>query len=185
MLRLRLEAPWRGHPITQPSQALISSSKWFFLMVWILFFLPTALAQIEVVEFENAEIEADYHALIDELRCPKCRNQNLAESNAPIAVDLRTKVHQLLHEGATPQEVRQYMIDRYGDSVTYQPPLKWQTILLWILPWLVIITVIIMMIRRHGRGALDDPDAHEIANEMKDERDDEIQNQDHPDEGKR
>lgn len=90
-------------------------------------------------EFANAERAATFKALTQELRCPKCQNQNIADSDAIVAKDLRDKVLVLVNEGKSKQEVIDYMIDRYGYFVHYQPPVTPATIVLWVLPVLIVI----------------------------------------------
>ncbi|TLX45882.1 cytochrome c-type biogenesis protein CcmH [Pseudoalteromonas phenolica] len=90
-------------------------------------------------EFANAERAATFKALTQELRCPKCQNQNIADSDAIVAKDLRDKVLVLVNEGKSKQEVIDYMVDRYGYFVHYQPPVTSATIVLWVLPVLIVI----------------------------------------------
>jgi len=98
--------------------------------------VPAAAAgQVEVHEFPDAAIEARYRALIDEFRCPKCLNTNLSGSDAPIAQDLRRTVHRLVVEqGYSDQQVRDFLQERYGDFVLYDPPFKPGTWALWLAP---------------------------------------------------
>ena len=77
----------------------------------------TALAVIETYEFSDPQLEERYQDLSGELRCPKCQNQNIADSNAPIAQDLRKLLHQQLDTGASDDESLQYMVARYGEFV--------------------------------------------------------------------
>lgn len=105
----------------------------------ILFFLLLSTnlataAPVEFNQFDNPQQEADYQALIQELRCPQCQNNNIADSNATIATDMRHKTLELLKQGKNKQEVVDYMIERYGNFVTYDPPLTPATLLLWALP---------------------------------------------------
>ncbi|NTS76360.1 cytochrome c-type biogenesis protein CcmH [Catenovulum sp. SM1970] len=91
----------------------------------------------EVVEhypFQSKDKEAMFLQLTKELRCPKCQNQNIADSNAGVAMDLKNKTYQLVQEGKSKQDVIDYMIQRYGNFVHYQPPMNWLTIWLWLLP---------------------------------------------------
>ncbi|MFV2090505.1 MAG: cytochrome c-type biogenesis protein [Pseudomonadales bacterium] len=91
--------------------------------------------QVDVYEFPNPDLEARYRALIDEFRCPKCLNTNLAGSDAPIAADLRKTVHRLLvQEAFEDQQIRDFLQARYGDFVLYDPPFKPGTWALWLLP---------------------------------------------------
>lgn len=107
----------------------------------LLFIFSTAVATaapVEIHQFDNPQQEADYRALIQELRCPQCQNNNIADSNATISTDMRAKTLELLKEGKSKSEVVDYMIERYGNFVTYNPPITPVTVLLWILPLLLI-----------------------------------------------
>lgn len=95
-------------------------------------------APVELHQFDNPKQEADYRALIQELRCPQCQNNNIADSNATIATDMRNKTLELLKEGKNKGEVVDYMIERYGNFVTYDPPMTPATLMLWILPLILI-----------------------------------------------
>jgi len=97
----------------------------------MLFMLSFPLqAKIETLKFANEQMEKDYKVLIHELRCLVCQNQNLADSNAELAQDLRRQVIELLEQGSSRDEVVTYMVARYGDFVMYRPPLKTTTYLL-------------------------------------------------------
>jgi len=95
--------------------------------------------QIEFHSFENPQRERLYLDLIAELRCVKCQNQNLAESNAELASDMREKTYQMVVEGKSREDVVSYMTARYGDFVLYKPPFKAKTLLLWIGPPLLLL----------------------------------------------
>ena len=84
--------------------------------------------------FDNAEDQARFAQLAEDLRCPKCQNQNLADSNAPVAADMRDKVYELLQDGKSDDEVVGYLVARYGDFVRYNPPVRLDTLLLWASP---------------------------------------------------
>ena len=104
--------------------------------LWI---APLALAVIETYEFSSPELELRYHQLSQELRCPKCQNQNIADSNAPIARDLRVVLYEQLEQGATDDEILAFMVARYGEFVRYRPGVDRNTILLWAAPVLLLI----------------------------------------------
>ena len=104
--------------------------------LWI---APVALAVIETYEFSSAELELRYHQLSQELRCPKCQNQNIADSNAPIARDLRVVLYEQLEQGATDDEILAFMVARYGEFVRYRPGIDRHTILLWAAPGVLLI----------------------------------------------
>ncbi len=99
-----------------------------------------AASTVEVHEFNDPAMEARYYGLIDELRCPKCQNTNLAGSDAPIARDLRATVYRLLvEEQQTDTQIRDYLVARYGDFVLYDPPFNAGTAALWLLPLLALL----------------------------------------------
>lgn len=100
-------------------------------------------AAIEVYEFDSVQQEAQYRGLIEELRCPKCQNQNLASSDAPIAQDLKQKTYNLVKDGRSDSEIRDYMQERYGDFISYKPPLRPSTWILWLFPPLLLIVLIV------------------------------------------
>ena len=109
--------------------------------------LATA-APVEFNQFDNPQQEADYKTLIAELRCPQCQNNNIADSNATIATDMRAKTLELLKQGKSKDEVVSYMIERYGNFVTYNPPITPATILLWVMPVLLILFGIVIVLSR-------------------------------------
>ncbi|WP_299696378.1 cytochrome c-type biogenesis protein [Hydrocarboniphaga sp.] len=96
-----------------------------------------------------------YQQLISQLRCLVCQNQTIADSTAPLALDLREQVHRQIAEGRSDAQIRQYMTDRYGDFVLYKPQLKPRTILLWFGPFvllaLALITAVIFTRRSRRR----------------------------------
>ena len=108
----------------------------------------TGFAAIDALNFQSARQEEDYHTLTQELRCPQCQNNNIADSNAQIAVDMRAKVFELLQEGKTKRDVVNYMVERYGHFVTYNPPLTPATLLLWILPCAFVVSGAWFVMRR-------------------------------------
>ncbi len=126
----------------------------------LLLFTPHLQAAIDSYEFESTQVEADYYKLISELRCLVCQNQNLAGSNADLAKDLRRQTYEMLTQGNTPDQVVQYMIDRYGDFVLYRPRLKKDTLLLWFGPFVLLVLVLWLVIRAmRKKQKLAPPDA--------------------------
>lgn len=118
-------------------------------LLTLLLLLPAlSLAAIEIQQFDNAQQEADYRSLIQELRCPQCQNNNIADSNATISADMREKTLELLKQGKTKQEVVNYMIERYGNFVTYDPPLTPATVLLWLTPLFLILIGFVLLAKR-------------------------------------
>ena len=86
-------------------------------------------------DFASPEHEQRYRTLLDELRCLVCQNQNIAESNADLASDLRREVYRMVEEGRSADEITEFMVARYGDFVLYRPPLRSGTVLLWAGPF--------------------------------------------------
>jgi cytochrome c-type biogenesis protein CcmH len=116
-------------------------------------------AVIEIAPLSSAELEARYRDLIEELRCPKCQNQNLADSNSPISADLREQVRVLLEEGKTDDEVIEYLVHRYGEFVRYRPAVKENTWALWFGPLILLmvcLAVVVFIIRNQRRAVIED-----------------------------
>ena len=105
-----------------------------------LWLAPVVMAVIETYEFSDPDLELRYHQLSQELRCPQCQNQNIADSNAPIARDLRVVLYEHLEQGATNDEILAFMVARYGEFVRYRPGVDRNTVLLWAAPWLLLLS---------------------------------------------
>lgn len=110
-----------------------------------------ALAAIDVYTFDSDAQEQTFRELTKELRCPKCQNQDIADSNAGLAKDLRDKTYQMVREGKDKQEVVDYMVARYGNFILYNPPLMASTLILWLGPLLVIVIGVVMAVVRSRR----------------------------------
>lgn len=106
----------------------------YLSIVFLLILSGIACAGVEFREFANPEQQAAYENLTSELRCLVCQNQTIADSNAELAADLRRQVYEMLQQGKSKQDIAQFMTDRYGDFVLYNPPFKLKTGLLWIGP---------------------------------------------------
>ena len=98
-----------------------------------------AHAAIEVYEFDNLAQEQQFKELSHTLRCPKCQNNTISDSNAELAQDLRHKVYEMTKEGKSKDEIVDYMIARYGNFVTYNPPFTVATAILWLGPLAVVL----------------------------------------------
>ena len=104
-------------------------------------------------------LEARMLEITGELRCLVCQNQTIADSHADLAVDLRQQVREMLQRGQTPEQIRRYMTDRYGDFILYRPPLKATTAALWLGPGLLLaiaLAALALVIRRRSRLADDE-----------------------------
>src|SRR5262245_34970956 len=140
-------------PTRTPRSLAIASPVIVLLVALLVAQLVGAAGAIEAFEFADVTQEHRYQQLVAELRCPKCLNTNLAGSDAPIAEDLRREVHRLITSGASDDDVRAYLQQRYGDFVLYDPPLRPGTAVLWGLPFvlLIVAAVVIGIILRRGR----------------------------------
>ena len=96
-------------------------------------------APMDAFEFENEAQEKTFRKLSDELRCLVCQNQSIADSNADLAKDLRTEIHGMLQQGKSEDQIKEFMVDRYGDYVLYEPPFEPMTWLLWFGPMVIFI----------------------------------------------
>lgn len=123
-----------------------------FLALFLLLSTP-ALAGIDAYEFQTPEQEQQYRRLVEELRCPKCQNQNLAGSDALVAQDLKERTYRLVMEGKSDDEIIDHMVERYGDFITYRPPLRAGTALLWAGPFLLLLVVAVILVWRVRRPA--------------------------------
>jgi len=104
----------------------------------------------------DPKVEARLKSIAHELRCLVCQNQTIADSDAPLAVDLRQQVRGMIREGKSDEEIRGYMTDRYGDFVLYKPPFNAVTAVLWVGPALLIVggfSALFVMLRRRRQTA--------------------------------
>ena len=124
------------------------------LLLAVLLLLPTvsAWAVVETRQFENELERVRFESLAAELRCPKCQNQNLLDSDAPIALDLRNVLHEQLRDGRSDDEIMRYMTDRYGEFVRYRPDWHGPALLIWLLP-LILLMLAAWVVWRQVRRA--------------------------------
>ena len=125
--------------------------RWFAAVVLGLSLSGVAHAAIDTYEFAKDGDRERFRELTKELRCPKCQNQDIADSNAPIAADLRKEIFRMLGEGKDNQQIIDFMVDRYGDFVRYKPALTGKTELLWFGPAGLLlggVVVIALIVRR-------------------------------------
>ncbi|MBJ3814974.1 cytochrome c-type biogenesis protein CcmH [Shimwellia pseudoproteus] len=127
-----------------------------------------ALAVIDTWQFRTPAEEQTFREITSQLRCPKCQNNSIADSDAMIAADMRAKVYQLLQQGKSKQQIIDYMVARYGNFVSYNPPLTPGTLALWAVPLLFIfagIGAVIITARRRAQTqlTLDDAERQRLA----------------------
>ncbi|WP_217474633.1 cytochrome c-type biogenesis protein [Stutzerimonas stutzeri] len=117
-----------------------------------------AQAAIDAYEFNTDAERERYRTLVEELRCPKCQNQNIADSNAPIATDLRREIYRMVEEGQSNEQIVDYLVARYGDFVRYKPPVNAKTLVLWYGPYALLVLglgVLVFILMRRRRAASD------------------------------
>ena len=113
-----------------------------------------AFGQASEVAHPDARVEVRLKGLAEELRCLVCQNQTIADSNAPLALDLRNQIREQVSQGRSDEQIRAYMVERYGDFVLYRPPFKAATAILWIGPFALLalgIAIAIVIARRRAR----------------------------------
>ncbi|MDC0948198.1 cytochrome c-type biogenesis protein CcmH [Gammaproteobacteria bacterium] len=144
----------------------------------IVFMLMSAIggaqAAIEIRQFPDAASEAQYRELIAELRCLVCQNNNLADSDAGLALDLRERVYAMTIEGQDREQIVDFMVERYGDFVLYRPPFSARTVLLWAGPGLLLLIGLFIVFRfaRRARDTspADDGDSTQRARDLLDDK---------------
>ncbi|MGL6042175.1 MAG: cytochrome c-type biogenesis protein [Deefgea sp.] len=134
------------------------------LFLFLILCLPIATqAKTAALAASNPIAEARLVELSAELRCLVCQNESLASSQAPLAEDLRREVRTRIAAGDTNAQIMTYLTDRYGDFVTYRPPFKARTLLLWLLPPILLIAGLILLLRRVQRRRVNPPQVDEAA----------------------
>lgn len=147
--------------------------RYLVLAVMLLYPLTVVAAGPTSTDLDEQQAE-QYHDLTKELRCLVCQNESIAESDADLAADLRRLVAKQVADGKNDDQIKSYMVERYGDWVLYDPPFKWSTWLLWISPFIVLLMGLVaaFAVMRGSRRAStqtttanrsDDPDDERIA----------------------
>jgi len=125
---------------------------------WLLLLCSLPVSAIDVIEFRDAAEEQRFRDLSAELRCLVCQNQSLDDSSAPLAQDLRNEVLLLMRDGNSDEQIRQYLVDRYGDFVLYRPRFTAATLLLWLGPVLLLLGGVLLVFRSLRRMQQQNPD---------------------------
>jgi cytochrome c-type biogenesis protein CcmH len=125
-------------------------------LISILLILPLHLYAVDKnpIEFTSPEQEQRYSEFINELRCMQCQGQSVADSNAPLAQDMREKTRALIIDGKTDQQIADFWVERYGDIVLYDPPFQLKTYVLWLGPLVLVLVgfiLLVHLIRRHAQ----------------------------------
>ena len=146
--------PQRNASVYFPWGRFVSLRKATLLLLLSVLCLPV-WGVIEVDRLSSPALSERYQYLVAEYRCPKCQNQNLAESNSPISIDLRTEIRRLLEEGASDAQISDYLVARYGEFVLYRPRVQSSTYLLWVAPAVLLLLgllIIVFIVRRQKRA---------------------------------
>ena len=137
----------------------------YFIFCFVIMLATNTAAQIAVDQeplvFENAQQQQRFDGLTAELRCLVCQNQNLADSDAPLAHDLRDQIFKMMQTGKSDEQIKVFLIERYGDFVLYKPPLQGNTLFLWLAPLFLLLAggiVVIYSIRKRAELLTDDPE---------------------------
>ena len=99
-----------------------------------------------MLTFDSDELRERYSELTFQFRCPKCQNQNVADSNAPISIDIRQKTYEMLHQGFSDQDIVDFMVDRYTEFVIYKPQMSIVTIWLWLVPGFLLASGLVILV---------------------------------------
>jgi cytochrome c-type biogenesis protein CcmH len=120
-----------------------------------------AFGQAQEVAHPDAAVEARLKSLAEELRCLVCQNQTIADSNATLALDLRNQIREQIAQGRSDDQIRAYMVERYGDFVLYKPPFKATTVLLWVGPFALVVlgAIVFWVVVRRRRPQVPEPAA--------------------------
>lgn len=124
------------------------------LAALLLCLIATSAFAVDPMPFRDAQEEARFRALAAELRCVMCQNQSLADSNAPIAQDLRREVLDLMQQGKSDAQIKTFLTERYTEFVLYRPPMRGSTLWLWIAPPIVLLIgalVLFMVVRKRAQ----------------------------------
>ncbi len=122
------------------------------ILFTLLLFANTAFA-IDIHEFKTEQQRLDYQQLTEELRCLVCQNQNIADSDAGLAKDLRNEVAKMVQKDMSQTEITDYLVERYGDFVRYNPPMRADTLVLWFMPLLILLIAGFIVIRTIKKNA--------------------------------
>lgn len=123
----------------------------------------SAQAAIDTYEFSSKAQGDRYRVLVEELRCPKCQNQNIADSDSPIAMDMRDEIFKKLGQGESDEQIIGFLVDRYGDFVRYKPPVNSRTVILWYGPAALLafgFLMVAVIVYRRRRGERTEAEQH-------------------------
>lgn len=117
------------------------------ILLSLCFVLQKTFAAQDLYIFPNAEKKTQFYDLITQLRCLVCQNENLADSNATLAQDLRREIYTMIEQGKSNSEITKYLVDRYGNFILFKPPMNHQTLFLWFAPFLFLGVGVLVLLR--------------------------------------
>ena len=142
------------------------------VLLFVAFSQSLLASSVDTYQFSKPEYETRFHELNKILRCPKCQNQNLADSNSMISQDLRKEVFRLIEEGRSDDQIMEFMVMRYGDFVLYKPKLDNKTYFLWFGPAVFgvigVMILLVVVIRQRGKRQLDTQDSELTEDKLSD-----------------
>lgn len=97
--------------------------------------------------FEDAALQARYEKLISEVRCLQCQNQSIKDSNVTLAADLRREIARMIEEGQSDEEIAEFLVTRYGEFALYRPRMSGKTLVLWVVPFLLVLLGVFALVR--------------------------------------
>lgn len=117
------------------------------ILSFIILFSPLAFSELsEIYVFESPQKKSQFEQIIHEMRCLVCQNQNLADSNAPLAKDLRLVIYRRIKHGESTLQIRNYLVSRYGDFITFKPAFSRLTCCLWLSPFILLIVILLLLL---------------------------------------
>ena len=127
-------------------------------------------ASTEVVQFSDPQLRDRYYQLVQELRCPKCQNQNLADSNAPISKDMKAQIYSMLEAQNTDDQIKQHLVSRYSEFVLYRPEVNSNTWFLWFAPLCLVLIGVFIVWRYAFAGGRTQPELNSNARALTEEQ---------------
>lgn len=118
-----------------------------FLLACLALLSVSALAIDQDRRFDDPELQARYEQLISEVRCLQCQNQSIKDSNVTLAADLRREIARMIDEGKTDEEIADFLVTRYGDFALYRPRMTGKTLILWVVPFLLVLLGVFALVR--------------------------------------
>ena len=121
--------------------------KRFFMLLIVLLGSTSAVAIDQEKRFDDPELQARYEKLISEVRCLQCQNQSIKDSNVTLAADLRREIARMIEEGQSDEQIADFLVTRYGEFALYRPRMSGKTLVLWIVPFILVLLGAFALVR--------------------------------------